>query len=97
MLNDYRRNTIEARAFFRLCGYNNEQIKEILKLTSKEKGSFYREMTKKEEQVIKNFKDWNELDETAIRLHDAIFLLNLPRHQNLHKKIGNVEFEVKPL
>ena len=97
MLNDYRRNPIEARAFFRLCGYNNEQIKEILKLTSKEKGSFYREMTKKEEQVIKNFKDWNELDETAIRLHDAIFLLNLPRHQNLHTKIGNVEFEVKPL
>lgn len=97
MLNDYRRNTIEARAFFRICGYNNDQIQEILKLTSKEKGAFYREMTKKEEQVIKNFKDWNKLDETAIRLHDAIFVLNLPKHQNLQTKIGNVEFEVKVL
>ena len=97
MLNDYRRNTFEARAFFKLCGYTNDQIKEILKLTSKEKGAFYREMTKKEEQVIKNFKDWNDLDETAIRLHDAIFLPNLPMYQNLHSKIGNCEFEIKPI
>ncbi len=97
MLNDYRRNTIEARAFFRICGYSNEQIQKIIQITSKEKGGFYREMTKKEEQVIKDFKEWNRLDENAIRLHDAIFLPNLPMYQNLHSKIGNCEFEIKPI
>jgi hypothetical protein len=97
MLNDYRRNTIEARAFFRICGYSNEQIQKIIQITSKEKGGFYREMTKKEEQVIKDFKEWNRLDENAIRLHDAIFLPNLPMYQNLHSKIGNCVFEIKPI
>lgn len=97
MLNDYRRNTIKARAFFRICGYTNEQIKQILNITSKEKGGFYREMTKKEEQVIKDFKDLNRLDENAIRLHDAIFLPNLPKYQNLNSKIGDCKFEIKPI
>ena len=97
MLNDYRRNPIEAREFFRVCGYTKDQIKEILKLTSKEKGGFYREMTKNEEQVIKDFKVLNRLDENAIRLHDAIFLPNLPKYQNLQSKFGNCEFEIKPI
>ena len=95
MLNDYRRNTIEARAFFRICGYSKEQIQKIIQITSKEKGGFYREMTKKEEQVIKDFKEWNRLDENAVRLHDAIFLPNLTKYQNLHSKIGNCVFEIK--
>jgi hypothetical protein len=97
MLNDYKRNPIEARNFFRICGYTNDQIKEIINLTSKEKGAFYREMTKKEEQAIKNFKDWNDLDETAIRLHDAIIIPNLPKHQNLQSSIGNCEFDIRVL
>ena len=51
-------------------------------------------MTKREEQVINDFKVLNRLDKDAIRLHDAIFLPNLPKYQNLHSTIGNFEFEI---
>jgi len=52
-------------------------------------------MTKKEENVIREFKEMNRLDETAIRLHDAIFIPNLPKYQNLITKFGKCEFETK--
>ena len=95
MLNDFKRSPKEARAFFKSCGYSPEQVEKILSITTKEKGSFYREMTKKEEDIIRDFKEMNRLDETAIRLHDAIFIPNLPKYRNLTSKIGRCEFEIK--
>lgn len=95
MLNDYKRSPKEARNFFKSCGYTKEQVERILEITTKEKGSFYREMTKKEDIVIRDFKELNRLNESAIRLHDAIFIPNLPKYRNLTTRIGKVEFEIK--
>ena len=95
MLNDFNRSHREARDFFKACGYTKEQVDKIVSLTTKEKGSFYREMTKMEDKVILEFKEMNRLDETAIRLHDAILIPNLPTFQNLNTKIGKCEFEIK--
>jgi len=95
MLNDYKRDPKDAKAFLKNCGYSKEQVENILSITSKEKGSFYRAMTIKEENIIHAFKDINKLDETAVRLHDAILIFDIPKNQNLVKKIGKCEFDIK--
>jgi hypothetical protein len=95
ILNNYRVSSITARKFYRDCGYKEEHINQIIKLTTKERGGFYREMTRQEEKVIKEFKDVNELQADGLRLHDAVIFPNLPKYQNLQLKIGNCEFEVK--
>ena len=95
MLNDYKRDPKDAKAFLKNCGYSKEQVENILSITSNEKGSFYRAMTIKEENIIHAFKDINKLDETAVRLHDAILIFDIPKNQNLVKKIGKCEFDIK--
>jgi hypothetical protein len=97
MLNDYNRNILEAKKFFRDCGYTEEQVTEIVKLTSKEKGSFYRKMTIMEDNLIDKFKHINRLDHTAVRLHDAVIMYNTPDNQNLTTEIDNYKFELKKL
>jgi hypothetical protein len=95
MLNDNKRSAHEAKAFFKACGYTKEQVTKIIALTLKEKGSFYKTMTKMEDNLIEEFKYINRLDYTAVRLHDAIIIYNTPEFQNLTSVIGKYEFEIK--
>lgn len=95
MLNDNKRSTHEAKKFFKDCGYTKEQVTKIIALTLKEKGSFYKTMTKMEDNLIEEFKYINRLDYTAVRLHDAIIIYNTPEFQNLTSVIGKYEFEIK--
>lgn len=95
MLNDSNRNILEARRFFTACGYTNEQVTEIVRLTTKEKGSFYRKMTNMEDNLIDKFKHINRLDHTAVRLHDAVIMYDTPDNQNLTLEIDNYKFEMK--
>jgi hypothetical protein len=95
MLNDNKRSTHEAKKFFKDCGYTKEQVSKIIALTLKEKGSFYKTMTKMEDNLIEEFKYINRLDYTAVRLHDAIIIYNTPEFQNLTSVIGKYEFEIK--
>lgn len=97
MLNDNTRNVLEAKKFFTDCGYTKEQVSTIIKLTLNEKGSFYRTMTKMEDELIRNFKYINRLDHTAVRLHDAVIMFNTPNNQNLTNEIGNFKFEIKKI
>jgi hypothetical protein len=97
MLNDYKRNPTDARTFFKSCGYTKEQVDKIIAITSKEKGSFYRAMTQKEEAIIKKFRYENKLDETSVRLHDALLIYNEPKNRNLITSIDNCLFDVKVL
>jgi hypothetical protein len=97
MLNDYKRNPTDAKAFFRSCGYTKEQVDKIIAVTSKEKGSFYRAMTQMEEAILKKFKYENKLDETSVRLHDALLIYNEPKNRNLITRIDNCLFDVKVL
>lgn len=94
MLNDNTRTSYEAKAFFKICGYTNDQVSEILKLTLNEKGSFYRTMTRMEDKLIQDFKYINRLDHTAVRLHDAVIMYNTPDNQNLTTEIGNYKFKI---
>lgn len=95
MLNDNKRTVHEAKTFFKDCGYTKEQVAKIIELTLKEKGCFYRTMTKMEDWCIEEFKYINRLDCTAVRLHDAIIIYNTPEFQNLTSVIGKYEFEIK--
>lgn len=97
MLNDHTRNPLDARTFFKSCGYNNEQVTKIMDLTLKERGSFYKRMTKMEDNLIYDFKTRNRLDNNVIRLHDAILVYNLPTSRNLITDIGRYNFEQKTL
>jgi dephospho-CoA kinase len=97
MLNDYKRNPTDARTFFKSCGYTKEQVDKIIAITSKEKGSFYRAMTQKEEAIIKKFRYENKLDETSVRLHDALLIYNEPKNRNLITSVDNCLFDVKVL
>lgn len=97
MLNDNKRSAHEAKAFFKACGYTKEQVTKIIALTLKEKGSFYKTMTKMEDNLIEEFKYINRLDYTAVRLHDAIIIYNTPEFQNLTSVIGKYEFEIKAI
>lgn len=95
MLNDNKRSAHEAKKFFKACGYTKDQVSKIIELTLKEKGSFYKTMTKMEDNLIEEFKYINRLDYTAVRLHDAIIIYNTPEFQNLTPVIGNYEFNIK--
>lgn len=94
MLNDYKRNKRETKIFFKDCGYSDEQVDKIIELTLKEKGSFYKIMTNMEDNLIEEFKHINRLDNTAVRLHDAIIMYNTPEFQNLTSEIDKYEFEI---
>lgn len=95
MLNDNQRIRSEAKKFFKACGYSNDEVVKIIDLTLKEKGSFYKIMTKMEDNLIEEFKHVNRLDYTALRLHDAIIIYNTPEFQNLTSVIGNYKFDIK--
>jgi hypothetical protein len=95
MLNDNKRSAHDAKKFFKACGYTKEQVSNIIALTLKEKGSFYKIMTKMEDSLIEEFKYINRLDYTAVRLHDAIIIYNTPEFQNLTPVIGKYEFDIK--
>lgn len=95
MLNDNRRSVHDAKTFFRACGYTKDQVSKIIELTLAEKGSFYKTMTKMEDNLIEDFKYINRLDYTAVRLHDAIIIYNTPEFQNLTPVIGKYEFDIK--
>lgn len=95
MLNDNKRSVHDAKTFFKACGYTKEQVSKIIELTLKEKGSFYKTMTKMEDNLIEDFKYINRLDYTAVRLHDAIIIYNTPEFQNLTPVIGKYEFDIK--
>ena len=97
MLNDHTRNPLDARTFFKSCGYNNEQVTKIMDLTLKKRGSFYKRMTQMEDQLIYDFKTNNRLDNNVIRLHDAILVYNLPSKRNLYTDFGRYNFEQKIL
>ncbi|OYU83293.1 MAG: hypothetical protein CFE24_11930 [Flavobacterium sp. BFFFF2] len=95
MLNDNKRSPSEAKTFFKACGYTKEQVSKIIELTLKEKGGFYKTMTKMEDRLIEEFKHINRLDFTAVRLHDAIIIYNTPEFQNLTPVIEKYEFDIK--
>lgn len=95
MLNDNKRSAHDAKKFFKACGYTKEQVSKIIELTLKEKGSFYKIMTKMEDSLIEEFKYINRLDYTAVRLHDAIIIYNTPEFQNLTPVVGGYEFDIK--
>lgn len=97
MLNDHTRNPIDAKKFFKSCGYTDKQISKVLDLTLKERGSFYRRMTQMEDQLIYDFKTINGLDNNVVRLHDAMLMLNLPKNRNLLTDIGSFKFEYKSM
>ncbi|WP_264511619.1 hypothetical protein [Flavobacterium sp. N1719] len=95
MLNDNKRTVHDAKTFFKACGYTKDQVAKIIELTLAEKGSFYKTMTKMEDNLIEDFKYINRLDYTAVRLHDAIIIYNTPEFQNLTSVIGKYEFDIK--
>ena len=95
MLNDNKRSVHDAKIFFKVCGYTKDQVSKIIELTLAEKGSFYKTMTKMEDNLIEDFKYINRLDYTAVRLHDAIIIYNTPEFQNLTPVIGEYEFDIK--
>ncbi len=95
MLNDNKRSPNEAKTFFKNCGYTKKQVTKIIELTLKEKGSFYKTMTKMEDNLIETFKHINRLENNVVRLHDAIIIYNTPQFQNLTSVIGNYKFDIK--
>jgi hypothetical protein len=73
-LNDATRSRQDLFKFFTSCGYTKEQTTNLVEIVKVDKGAFYRQMTIKEENAIKLFKNVNNI-ESPIRCHDALFWL----------------------
>lgn len=93
MLNDNTRLPSEMRSFFTKCGYTKEQVEEIVKKITVEKGAFYKSMTKIEEEILNEFMIANNIKKDAIRCHDAAFCLATTNNKKMSIfNIGGIEF-----
>lgn len=92
-LNDASRSRKDLFEFFLKCGYTKDQTNTLVNEVKIDKGAFYRSMTKHEEKAIINFKTLNNLPNTAIRCHDALFWL-ATENKEYATNLGGIQFDL---
>ncbi|MDT0675126.1 hypothetical protein [Autumnicola musiva] len=94
ILNSYHLKRNEAERFYHeICGYEKSSAANLASLTAQvEKGSFYKQMTRFEKDIIITYND--HLDNEGIRLHDGLLFLPWKLNSALPRFVNNYEFEV---